>query len=134
MRFSKTGKFFAIIMKHDSQTANDDELHVFNSEDMNKCLDDIQNGKPLFKVSLNANQDGGARIMKFDINDKYIAVASRTSIKIFSLEKNTIGKAEIEFNLNEEKHEYIVDMVLDSSKGNPYECHIAAKYSSITSI
>ena len=59
---------------------------------------------------------------------------TRTSIKIFSLEKNTIGKAEIEFNLNEEKHEYIVDMVLDSSKGNPYECHIAAKYSSITSI
>ena len=71
-------------------------------------------------------------MISFDLQEKYVAVASKTSVEIFPLQKNC--NEQHSYKLDEDKFSLILDMVLDSSKGEPYKCHIAAKSSQTTSV
>ena len=56
-------------------------------------------------------------MVQFDLHDNYVAVASKTCVQVFSLMDDSLGLAESDFNLNQDKHERILHMVLDSTKG-----------------
>jgi hypothetical protein len=77
MKFSKSGKFFAIL--------NIDScfLSVYDSSNIVECFKSIEYDRPVFKIKLGETFD--AKKLVFDIRDKYLSVNSETEIQIFSL-------------------------------------------------
>ena len=132
MQFSKSGKYLALFKR----TCSKDKsylLEIYDSTDMTQCFQDIEAQKPLKGIELSLEMIYGIpKIVKFDIHEKLIAVASKAKMVIISLEEERMGRVYSEFKLDAEKHDTILDLVLDSSKGNNFECHIAAKCSTIT--
>lgn len=130
MKFSRSGKYFAIVNK--SEGEQDDELMVYESENMITCLENIEASNPLFSQKLNKADNGETIMIQFDIHDKVISVASKLTLQTFSLDE--MGSAFSNYHLNQEKHCRIIDIVIDSSKGNPYECHLVVKVYAITQV
>jgi hypothetical protein len=77
MKFSKSGKFFAIL--------NIDSclLSVYDSSDIMECFNSIKRERPVFKIKLGETFE--AKKLVFDIRDKYLSVNSETEIQIYSL-------------------------------------------------
>ena len=80
MKFSKSGDHFAIIKKHGHESNIPDELQVFDSKDILKTFSDIENDTPLLRFNLNSLKNGSSKHIRFDIQDKFVAVAFKTSV------------------------------------------------------
>lgn len=78
MKFSRSGKYLAIIKRFEDE--QDDELLVFESEDMMACLGNIEANNPLFSKKLCKDVNGGTNLIQFDIHDKVVAIASATTL------------------------------------------------------
>lgn len=83
IEFSKSGKHLAILTKNDSI------LSVYDSRDIFKCFEKIENQKPLF--SLKIDQITSADRIVFDVMDKLILISSREQIIIYSLDHTKYG-------------------------------------------
>mgnify|MGYP006096783869 CR=1 FL=1 len=84
MKFSRSGNFFAIVDK--SEGEYDDELKVYESENMITCLENIEADNPLFSWKLNKSDNGETKLIQFDIHDKVISVASTLTMQTFALD------------------------------------------------
>ena len=69
IEFSKSGKHLAILTKKDGI------LSVYDSRDIFKCFEKIENHKPLFNLKI--DQITSADKIVFDIMDKMILISSR---------------------------------------------------------
>lgn len=90
IKFSRSGNYFAIIKKFENEE-EDDELLVFDSEDMMVCFDDIDNNNPLFSKKLNKEANGESELIQFDLHDQFVAVSSKNTIQMFSTQPGSMG-------------------------------------------
>ena len=51
-------------------------------------MEDIENNTPLFNIDLPA--DTHIKMIRFDLKDKFIAVASKTTVEIFALDGDAV--------------------------------------------
>lgn len=95
MKFSKSGKYFAIY--------NLDEfmLTIYDSTDIFQCFDNIEKNQPLLKISFEENSFKAKSIV-FDLRDNYFAVYSETQILIYCLKKEDFGKEVTDFSIDSE--------------------------------
>jgi len=62
---------------------------VYNAKDILECIDDIANGKYIFKIKINF-EDGDVEQVErivFDLRDKYIGIISKSQVRIINIKK-----------------------------------------------
>ena len=88
----------------------------------------IQTQKVLYDFKIESDQFH-AVFLKFDIRDRYLALASNKEIYFFSIyEENVI--IDVKKHKISEIYEDILDIVIDSKdapRGEPFKCMIACK-------
>ena len=113
MAFSKSGKKFSIFNQKQSI------LKVFDSTNIDKCFDHIENDTPVFeaKVDDKDSRHFFAKILEIDIQDKYVLVSSKEKVFIYLIENMTNGepvKTYGEYKMDTDKYEEILDVHMDS--------------------
>jgi hypothetical protein len=90
-------------------------LKVYNSNNIEKCFDSIENDEPMFTASLQDDPSWTlAKKLEFDVKDKYVAVSSKEKLVIYSTENKSMGELVINFTIDLEKYEAIYDFKLNS--------------------
>ena len=140
IEFSKSGKHLAILTKKDSI------LSVYDSRDIFKCFEKIENQKPLFNLKI--DQISSADKIVFDVMDKMILISSRDQIIIFSLDHTKYGEVIQNYTIDQIKYTAILDVVVNTQELDEnsidmiancdqdftYRCQIACKYNGSTTI
>ena len=109
MQFSKSGNYFAIVKKHGKKSGITNELAVYKSNDIYETMNDIEIDNPVLRIDL--PDDEHIKMIRFDLKDQFVAVASKTTVEIFSIK----GDHKKRFVIDPDKYSLILDMVLDSS-------------------
>ena len=111
MAFSDSGRFFAVYLQSSKI------LNIFDSQDLDKLYDDINEQQSLMHVELDDDFGFGTRIA-FDTEDKYIVVASKTHVMAYSLQddERKFGKLKEKYIIDPDTYDSILDLQV-TSKG-----------------
>lgn len=110
--FSDSGRFFAVYL----QSAK--ILNIFDSRDLDKLYEDINNQESIMHVELDEDFGFGTRIV-FDTEDKFVVVASQTHVMAYSLEDNEqFGTLKEKYVIDPDTYDSILDLQT-TSKGMP---------------
>jgi len=109
IQFSRSGKYFGLFINDNKN------FEVYDATDIDRCFKDIDQGKPVMKLEVQEN-DGTfeASSLIFDKSDKYVLLASKEQILIYSLMPESIGQIVKNYTIDPEKYSVIHDIILDS--------------------
>lgn len=126
-----------MIKKGNSKLHTPNIVRIFDSRDINQCITDIENEQSLHLVEIELEDFGSPKYFKFDADDRYFAITSKTAVLIIDLED---GKIIDKYKIDIEKFSGIYDVMINSYLGNDhdkwegkektarsYRCQIACK-------
>lgn len=76
----------SLIKRGDARLHTPNVILIFDSRDIFRCIDDIENNRSLFQFKIEFEDFGSPKFFKFDGHDKYFAITSRTAVAIMGLE------------------------------------------------
>ena len=79
-----------MIERGDARFHTPNVIKIFDSRDIHRCIDDIENGKSLHQIEIELEDFGSPKYFKFDSDDKYFAITSKTAVAIIDLEDGKI--------------------------------------------
>jgi len=79
-----------MIKKGNAKLHTPNIIRIFDSRDIHQCIDDIENEKSLHQIEIELEDFGSPKYFKFDSDDKYFAITSKTAVAIIDLEDGKI--------------------------------------------